>query len=102
MCVRVCVCVSYMLDERLHYLVAVWHVSNHVFHVVLRRPDQSWPKHQSQVTRFHLDTGHTRVHTNPLCEIRPLCLSLSLTHTLFLSELSATVFRWPIRNLRVW
>lgn len=57
-CAYACMCVcAYMLDERLHYLVAIWHVSNHIFHVVLGRPDQSWPKHQSQIPRFHLHAG---------------------------------------------
>ena len=63
-CVRVCVCVcviSHMLDERFYYLVAVRHVCDHIFHVVLRRPDQSRPEHQSQVTRLHLHTGQRRL-----------------------------------------
>lgn len=61
---NLCVCViSYVLDECLHYLVAIGHVSHHVFHVVLRCPDQSRPKHQSQVTGLHLRIRRNGVHT---------------------------------------
>ncbi len=45
---------SHMLDERLYYLVAVGHVCDHIFHVVLGRSDQSRPKHQCQITGLHL------------------------------------------------
>ena len=50
---------SYVQDERLHDLVAVGHVRDHVRHVVLRRPDQRGTKHQSQVPGFHLDSRHS-------------------------------------------
>lgn len=36
----------HMQDERLHYLVSVGHVGDHVGHVVLRRSDQCGTEHQ--------------------------------------------------------
>lgn len=48
---------TYMLYQRLHDLVAVWHVGHHVCHVVFRCPYQRWPKDQSQVPGLHLDWG---------------------------------------------
>lgn len=64
---NVCVCMlhlAHMLNERLHYLVAVGHVRDHVLHVVLRGPDQRRSKHQSQVTRLHLESRRGWVLTN--------------------------------------
>jgi len=61
-CTCVCVCVlrcSYMMDERLYYLVAVGHVRDHIFHVVFRCPNQSRAEHQSQVPGLHL---HVKIH----------------------------------------
>lgn len=43
-----------MQDECFDDLVTVGHVRDHVSHVVLRRADESGPKHQSQVPRLHL------------------------------------------------
>ena len=48
---------SYVQDERLHDLVAVGHVGDHVRHVVLRRPDQRGPEDQGQVPGFHLESS---------------------------------------------
>lgn len=44
-----------LLDQVLHYLALVWHVIDHVGHVVLRRSDQCGTKHDRQVTRLHLE-----------------------------------------------
>lgn len=43
-----------LLDKVLNYLALVWHVIDHVGHVVLRRSDKRGTKHDCQVTRLHL------------------------------------------------
>lgn len=44
-----------LLDEVLHYLALVWHVIDHVSHVVLRSSHQRRTKDYCQVTRLHLN-----------------------------------------------
>lgn len=46
-----------LLDKVLNYLALVWHVIDHVGHVVLRCSDQRRAKHYCQVTRLHLNRG---------------------------------------------
>lgn len=45
LCIHGMFSIPYMLDECLYYLVAVRHVCDHVFHIVLWRPNQRRPKH---------------------------------------------------------
>lgn len=56
-----------MQDKRLHYFVAVRHMRDHVSHIVLRGPDKSGTKHQSQVSGLHLEImSELRSHLSPL------------------------------------
>lgn len=43
-----------LLDKVLNDLALVWHVIDHVGHVVLRGSDKCGTKHNCQVTRLHL------------------------------------------------
>lgn len=43
-----------MQNERLHDLVAVRHVSDHIGHVVLGRAHKRGAEHEGQVPGFHL------------------------------------------------
>lgn len=78
---------SHMLDERFHYLVAVRHVRDHVFHVVLGRPDQRRPEHQGQVPGLHLNTAaedKRRRWATPWCATTCQPRPQSFTHLVFI------------------
>lgn len=47
-------CNSHVLNECLHNLVLVWHVCDHMGHVVLSGAHQSGAEHDGQVPRLHL------------------------------------------------
>lgn len=55
---------AYVLDQRLHNLVAVRHVGHHIRHVVLGRPHQRWPEDEGQVPGLHLGRGGKRMSIN--------------------------------------
>ena len=57
---------TYVLDQRLHNLVAVRHVGHHVCHIVLGCPHQRWPEDQGQVPGLHLGRGGTWLGVNTL------------------------------------
>lgn len=44
-----------MLDKCLYDLVLVWHVSDHVGHVVFGGSHKSWTKNYREVSWFHLE-----------------------------------------------